>query len=147
MRALALLLLLAACSQGPTAGVNPHTGVTSRASGVVTIDRSYPAHLEVRAVRLTKAGTEAFTLLTFVTRSDLNYPKIEGVWSFGHRLPYERLDRRRVGSSRQEAGAIRLTRGVVEAAAGPGLTLQMIGARGTYEGHVPGRLFREVLAP
>lgn len=147
MRALLFLLALAGCAEGPDAGVNPHTGVASRTSSVVTIDRSYPARLEVRAVRLAKDGAEAFALLTFVTRSDLNYPKIESVWSHETTLPYERLDRRRVGRSRQEAGSIRLTHGAVEAAArAGGLRLQMIGRRGTYGGNVPGAVFGEILA-
>ncbi len=147
MRALLFLLLLAACAEGPDAGVSPHTGVASRASGVVAIDRRHPARLEVRAVRLAKDGAEAFALLTFVTRSDLNYPKIESVWARGTTLPYELLDRRRVGRSRQEAGSIRLTRGAAEAAArAGGLRLQMIGRRGTYGGTVPGAIFGEVLA-
>jgi hypothetical protein len=148
MRALLFLLALAACSEGPTAGFNPHTGVTSRASGVVMIDRRYPARLEVRAVRLAKDGAEAFALLTFVTRSDLNYPKIESVWSFGRPLPYERLDRRRVGYDRQEAGRVPLTRSLVEAAtAGGGLTVQLVGRRGSYGGHVPATLFAATLSP
>jgi len=148
MRALLLLLLLAACTAEPVSGVNPHTGVASRASGVVTIDRRAPARLEVRAVRLAKDGAEAFALLTFVTRDDLNYPEIESAWSFGRPLPYERIDRRRVGFARQEAGVIRLSRDVVEAAsAGPGLELQLIGPRGSHAGHVPAGLFLATLEP
>lgn len=147
MRALLFLLALAACAEGPGAAVNPHTGVASLASRTVTIDRGHPAHFEVRAVRLAKDGAEAFALLTFVTRSDLNYPRIESAWAGGTTLPYEHIDRRRVGRSRQEAGSIRLTRGVAEAAArAGGLRLQMIGRRGTYGGTVPGAIFGEVLA-
>jgi len=141
-----LAVMLGACAPGPVSEVNPHTGVASRASGVLTIDRRYPARLEVRAVRLAKAGAEEFALLTFVTRDDLNYPRIERVWSFGRALPYARIDRRRIGFARQEAGAIRLSRGAVEAAARTGLTFQMIGPRGTYGGTVPARLFGEILA-
>jgi len=152
MRALLFLLLLgglvAGCAVEPTASLNPHTGVASRASGLVTIDRRTPARLEVRAVRLAKTGDEAFALLTFVTRADLNYPGVESAWSFGRPLPYERIDRRRVGFARQEAGMIRLSRGVVEAAsAGPGLTLQLMGPRGSHTGHVPAGLFLAVLGP
>ena len=148
MRAAILLALwlLAACSQGPTSGVNPHTGVASRASSVETIDWRYPARLEVRAVRLALGDSEELTLLTFVTRSDLNYPRIESVWSFGRQLRYKPLDRRRVGYGRQEVGTLRLTRAAFEAASAEGLTLQMIGRRGTYGGHVPARLFAEALA-
>lgn len=148
MRAAILLALwlLAGCSQGPTSGVNPHTAVAWRASSVETIDWRYPARLEVRAVRLGLGDHEELALLTFVTRSDLNYPHIEGVWSFGRQLPYEPLDRRRVGYERQESGTLRLTRAAFEAASTEGLTLQMIGRRGSYGGHVPARLFAEALA-
>lgn len=147
MRAFVLFLALAACSPGPVREVNPHTGITSRASAVNTIDRRYPARLDVRVVRLSRGAEERFALLTYVTRSDLNYPRIESVWSFERALPYERFDRRRVGRDRQEAGMVPLTRDEVVTAAETGLTFEMIGLRGHYGGTAEPGLFREILGP
>lgn len=146
MRALLLFLALAACSYGAASGTNPHTGLSYRYSSKAMIDVNFGSRLQVQAAHLKKGDAEQYELQTYVTRSDLNYPKIQSVWARGRELPYLRVDRRRYGYERQEFGAILLTRGVMEAAAaGPGLWFQMIGLRGSYEGHVPARLFREVL--
>lgn len=146
MRAVCLLLVLAACAPGPETGFNPHTGVASRASGVATLDRRYPARFEVRAVRLWKDGAERFALLTFVTRSDRTYPRVETAWAMGTPLPYETLDRRRAGIGRQESGVIAMTRAEVQRAAREGLALQLIGRRGSYAGLAGADLFRALLA-
>jgi len=141
-----VICLLAACAPGPETVFSPHSGVTTRASSLETIDRRYPARLEARVVRVSKGGEEAFAIQTFVTRSDLNYPRVEAVRSFGRVLPYERVDRRRVAGERQEFGLVRLDRARVRAFAETGLTLEVSGPRGVYSGHIPARLFREALA-
>ncbi|MDJ1007188.1 MAG: hypothetical protein QNJ13_05125 [Paracoccaceae bacterium] len=146
MRVLLLVLLLSACTYGAASGTDRHTGLSYRYSSKAMIDATFGSRLQVQAVHLRKGDVTQYELQTYVTRSDLNYPRIESVWSFGHELPYIRVDRRRYGYERQEVGAILLPEPAIRAAAaGPGLSFRMIGRRSSYEGHVPARLFREVL--
>lgn len=146
------VLLLAGCGTGPETTTNPHTGVTVHRSAEAALDRSPASAFYARAVAFEAGGQTRFALLTRVVRSDLNYPVIESAWSHGRRLPYDKGDRRRVGCGtatgclREEVGSVPMSRGLFEAAdrAG-GLTLQLVGRRGSYTGHVPGAAFAEVL--
>lgn len=105
MRLLFVFVLLSGCAGLERKSYNLHTDVHTTRSSIERVDWSVNSRLEVRALRLERNGTSHYALLTFVTRGDLNYPSIRSVWSFGQQLPYERLDRRRVGLDRQEAGA------------------------------------------
>ncbi len=157
LAALILAALLTGCATGAPstrAGseTNVHTGVTSHRSDLVKIGRGPATRLLVRALALGHGGETQYHLLTFVRRDDPNMPRIRSVWSRGQRLTYSFGDRRRVecafvpGCLREEAGSVRLSRGVFETAAhGDGLAIQLIGSRGSYEGTAPARIFAEVL--
>ena len=93
-------------------------------------------------VQLSKATTCA--LITYITRNDLNYPKIKTVRFFGKTLPYTRIDRQRAGPLRAEAGRIRMSCNEFVDLGDIGITFRMYGPRGIYG--VPARLFSEAIA-
>ena len=150
MRALVLMMLLAACASPGVEEVNPHTGVTTIASRGHTLDLKWNATLSARAAYFERNGTEIWSIYTFVTRGDRNTPKITSAWSHGVELYYRRVDVRRTNCAldcnRQENGEIVLSRELFEMLRNRGLTFHLVGKRGSYTGHLPGDAFSEVLS-
>ena len=140
----ALLCLAAACSASrPQTIVDKHLGTTTHSSATHRAGGSSHYQIHVRALAVEAATMRNCTLLTYVTRSDLNFPKIETVRSFGRTLPYERIDRQRAGTLRAEAGRIKMTCDQFARLSEVGLTFRMYGPRGTYDAVVAGRIFAE----
>ena len=142
---LGLFCLIAACGDGPDSVYNRHTETTVHSSATLSRQVDGISRIHVIAAAVIEDGKSYYALRTFVTRNDLNYPKITSADSLGRPLPYKRSDRRRVGSARQEAGLIPMTRALFEILARTGFAFQLSGPRGTYEIAVPGWAFEQVL--
>ena len=148
MRFLAVFLCLLGCSTvGPSTTWDPHLESLAVNSRSFKAGRTPEAVVMVRAMASRGGGREAYALGIIVARSDLNYPKITALKSFGRDLPYERQDRHRIGRLRAEVGIIPMTRARFRALAATGLTFRLYGKRGVYDAEVPARLFREVVLP
>ena len=103
------LLLLLGCTQDPPATrIDPHLGTMTHSSSTHLAGATIVSHHNIRAVVVKRNNATTCTLLTYVTRNDLNYPKIETVRSFGKTLSYTRIDRQRAGPLRAEAGRIKM---------------------------------------
>ncbi|MEL7459428.1 MAG: hypothetical protein AAFX45_04605 [Pseudomonadota bacterium] len=148
MRSLVILLvlLLTACSAGPSYEVSRFTGVAVARSGLDTIDWTYPSRFEAEAAILQAGPDRLYVLNIAVTRSDRNYPKISSVWVPGREVQYTLLDERRVFTDRQEVGYITLNRATFETAAQEGFDLSLISPRTSHHGHVPAEVFARALA-
>ena len=149
-----LLIIVTACAPGPESVRSPHTGVERHASAVSRLDTSVIASFDARAAMVRRDGQERWVVVTSVQRRDGDTPLVAAAWSFGDRLDYRLLDRRRrtcdllwTGACiYEEKGEIWLSRAAFEQAAREGgLTLHLAGRRGAYEGRVPPAAFAEVL--
>ena len=146
-RAILPLLMLLGCTQEPPATrFDRHLGTTTHSSSTHLAGATIVSNHKVRAVIVKQNEGTICTLLTYITRNDLNYPKIELVRSFGKTLPYTRIDRQRAGPLRAEAGRIRMSCKEFARLADTGISFRMYGPRGVYRASVPARLFGEALA-
>lgn len=137
---------LAACTGSfPATDHDVHTGVTRHVSELQTRRLPDLGQTQAAAIVIDQGGERGYGVKLYVTRYDLNYPKIRSAWSFGRQLPYRRDDRRRIASARQEAGHILLRPDAFHRAAERGLVLELVGARATYPFSLPARLFRQAL--
>ena len=140
---IACLLAFSGCATvGPSTLVDPHLPAVTQSSASYKTGRTENAYVVVRAMRTKTGGRTAHALGIIVARSDLNYPKITGLRSFGKPLPYKRLDRHRIGRLRAETGLIPLSRSEFNAFAGTGIEFRIYGKRGAYTVKVPARLFQ-----
>lgn len=146
--AIAVLLgLLSACTaDGPYSAVDPHLETTTHASSIHTAGRGPQSQTRIRAIVIDAPQSRSCTLLTYVVRSDLNFPKIKAVRSHGRPLAYRRIDRHRAGRLRAEAGTIAMSCSAFARLTGTGHAFRLYGPRGTYDAVVPGRLFSEALS-
>ena len=133
-------------AHGPYSEFDPHTGIQRFVSSKTTVYAGYLAKIDIYVVAVAGPANAVFGLKTYVTRSDLNYPKIRSVWSHGQQLRYQKNDRRRFGTARQEAGHIFMSRSDFEEAAHTGIIFEMIGTRASYHVAVPGARFKEIFA-
>ncbi len=101
----------------------------------------------VRAMKTTIRGKAAHALGLIVARSDLNYPKIDELRSFGTPLPYKKLDRHRIGHLRAELGLIPLSKDQYRAISRTGLRFRIYGKRGHYDVNIPASLFQNLGEP
>ena len=146
-RAILPLFLLLGCTQDPPAKkIDPHLGTTTHSSSTHLAGATIVSSHNVRAVMVKRNNLTTCTLLTYVTRNDLNYPKIQTVRSFGKTLPYTRIDRQRAGPLRAEAGRIGMSCKEFARLADTGISFRMYGPMGVYSFNVPARLFSEALA-
>ena len=146
-RAFLPLLLLLGCTQEPPATrIDPHFGTTTYSSSTHLAGASIVSSHNVRAVMVERSKSTTCSLLTYITRNDLTYPKIETVRAFGNTLPYARIDRHRAGPLRAEAGRIMMSCKEFARLATVGIEFRMYGPRGVYSVSAPARLFSEALA-
>lgn len=145
-----VLLVLFGCTSPSVEEVNPHTGLTTIASRGYTLELQWNATLAARAVHFKRNGTDVWSVYTYVSRDDRNTPLVDSAWSFGRKLPYRKIDRRRtncaIDCNRQEQGEIVLNRRLFEILSETGLTFHLVGKRGSYTGHLPADAFANVLA-
>ena len=129
---------LAGCSTvGPSTLYDPHFPATTESAGSFEVGRSRNAVVMVRAMRATSGNRAQHALGLIVARSDLNYPKIDHLRSYGTRLPYVRQDRHRIGYLRAEVGLIPLTAKQFDRLSKTGLAFRIYGPRGPYDASVP----------
>lgn len=149
MRLIRLCLILgalSACSTaGPSTSFDPHLPSRTDASATHKAGQSENAVVTVRAMKTQTASGTAYALGLIVARSDLNYPKIDELRSFGKRLPYRRMDRHRIGTLRAEIGVVPLTESSLESLARTGIAFRIYGPRGPYDAHVPPVIFRQII--
>ena len=142
----ALFILCAACaSDAPVSDYDPHTKTTRHISTIQTKLIPGLAQTQAAAMIVETGETTGFGVKLYVTRYDLNFPKISSAWSFGQRLPYQSDDRRRVGELRQEAGHFLMSEAAFRQAAETGLSFKLEGARASYLFNLPAVLFRQAL--
>ncbi|MEO1238159.1 MAG: hypothetical protein AAFW64_00570 [Pseudomonadota bacterium] len=145
-RWLPLVLVLAACSDGPSYEVNRFTGVAVARSGFDTLDWTYPSRFEAEAAILGDGSDRLYIINIAVTRSDRNYPKISSVWVPGRQINYTLIDERRVFSDRQEVGYVTLNRALFDIAARDGFDISITSPRASHSGRIPAEAFRRALA-
>ena len=146
-RSILPLLLLLGCTQDPPATrFDPHLGTTTHSSSTHLAGATNVSNHNVRAVIVKRSKTTTCALLTYITRNDLNYPKIETVRAFGKTLSYTKIDRQRSGPLRAEAGRIKMSCKEFARLADTGISFRMYEPRGVYSFNVPARLFSEALA-
>ena len=137
---------LAGCgSVGPSATWDPHSRTASARSSAPEVARTDTAQVKARAMIVRHGSDTRYGVGLIVARSDLNYPKVQALRSFGTRLPYKRLDRYRIGYLRAESGLIPMTQAQFQSYADTGLTFRLY-ARGEYNITLDARIFREALA-
>lgn len=97
-----------------------------------------------------RQGETLWSIELSISRDDLNYPKIDEVWSYGRKLTYRKIDRRRRFCEpvcrREERGQIILSQTGFAQAAETGLAFEIQGRRGTYDGSIQAFHFQRVLA-
>ena len=146
-RAILPLLLLLGCTQNtPATRIDPHLGTTTFSSSTHRAGATIVSTHNVRAVIVERGKTKTCTLLTYITRNDLNYPRIDAVRALGKTLSYTRIDRQRAGALRAEAGRIGMSCKVFVQLADAGTVFRMYGPRGVYSVDVPARIFTEAVA-
>ena len=92
--ALVVAVWLGGCAaHGPYSEYDPHTGIHRYVSKITTLHTGYVAEIDVYVIAVRGTADPVFGLKTYVTRSDLNYPKIRSVWSHGKQLRYQKNDR------------------------------------------------------
>ena len=132
---------------GPSSTWDPHLQALAVNSQSYKAGQTEEAVVMVRAMAARVDGKAGYALGIIVARSDLNFPKITALRSFGTALPYRRQDRHRIGRLRAEVGIIPMSAARFRQLGENGLEFRIYGKRGVYDARVPGRVFQSVALP
>jgi hypothetical protein len=151
LRALVLLLILAACAAPQTTLDTTDSGLSGRITDQVLIS-DHPHHVLMGHVLIASRGAEITRALVIQQRRDgVHTLRIRQAWQQGRELPYRSLNRRLGcigGQCRDNAvGFISFSGQMLERAARDGFSATLIGPEGVIEIAVPPQIFAQALAP